>query len=1134
MTSSKSLRADPLPSSISLSPAHKQKLPPSPTESESPTKSPHCRKPSYDFFPKRNRGFPRRTSHAMKAGIEYDLPKEPLPPSPPSNITNNKPRKWGERLSSLLPMLTSSATDSSSTNITRKPITLSVHGKVSPTSTLPPPPYKEYDSKHSPPIDPLDTPATTDSEKGTSPPSLTGGEFLLSSSNMLPSDQADLTQSATMPILQTEIPHSALGIDEQPQIASVTGSIAQSGSEAQISAMQDAVPKPPASRNGSTDEGLGDLRGARKLRKNSASPKRPRANSYQAGPSIPVPGIKPSSTMPLAEIRGRSVSSHPTLSVPDIGAPPAMPPPPIPRPSSRGVSPKSGGQSPNRGRIRKSWMPGGRSRSNSIEVSSPQAKMQAWIMTEENTSEYNPSFLKNAEKVPELWNENGNVLVYLYPRSSGCGPSFKVPEFTVSSSYLFNELLAAEPTSAVGQRSRSFGGRASLSVDDALQSPPAIQVDDYTSELKLYLPVARPSASTHLVAPGQGGDDELDRLIAIRNLFAFLTGQPLVGTKARPTVFLAFLEIADLLEEYSFTGIDGTGFGNAVDMSFSFYCDYLGLSDCRHSREKTVEALILGERMRNIDLYNEAFAHSAGKYSAIIDLHLPLFDKISPRTRQRLERAHIDLVNRQHNVNDHLEQFEFPSIFSGIANSTSISEMKNIRFKVWRNSFTKMRSFMLSYYKSTFGSWPPKASSKKNPFMESGLNRLVLKMLYSDMCALYDLLVDRTDLTSRVIDQAPELSSDPEKITRSAIRNIMSEYDRSRPPVLPPIPFDLPQLPTVQSIHETYSNLSAKDQAKFDKKLKEHELLLILNKAYNYDTNGIKLPFLDQFKEFESREAKGKMKQDIIDQRIGYWIFLYAVLQSLPMLVVDAPGLKHTEGTEYFLCQPPMGQPPWAEDGQVRKMWYEVAGGGGLVELSTDAVMYSVEATYHRSHCWLAAKQWEGLEEDDAPPPEPVMSPLEPPRAIFEGGAGILGSPPPVVGPSTPSPPLGTPPPAVHTRNLSPARLRASRASRSSIAIGLEPVPMDPPTSVFGPHQRSSSLGPRPPSAFLANRCISGSNLAGMGTPRAGTPTTIAATSGTTFDDILGGGTDDKAKTKEKQKEKEKEKKPSKKKGFFF
>ncbi|KAM3562370.1 hypothetical protein MY1884_001869 [Beauveria asiatica] len=1109
----------------------KQQLPPSPAESESPTKSPVRRRPSHDLFPGRNLGSPTRTSQVVTPTDRHDLPRAPPSPSPPRNLTKTKARKWGQRLSTFLPLLTSSAPDLSSISIRRKPVSFSEHGKISPTET-PPPPYKEYDSNHSPPTDPLDTSFTADSGQGLASPPLSGGDFLLDNTHAFPA-QADLPQSGIRPVVQTGIPHSELGMDEQPQIASATGPIVQPSSTAQALPHEETAAQEQPARSSSPDEATGDLRGPRKLRKISDSAKRPRANSYQAGPSVPVPSIRPSSTMPIPELRGRSVSSQPTLSVTEIGATSSMPPPPVPRPSSRIASPKNVNQSPSRGRLRKSWMPGGRSRSNSVDVSSPSAKMQAWIMTDENNSEYNPSFLKKGEKVPELWNEIGTVLVYLYPRSSGCGPSFKVPEFTVSSSYLFNELLASETSSTVGHpRSRSFGGRDSLSVDDAsrMHSPPMGPSDDFSGELKLYLPVARPSASTHLVAPGQGGDNELDRLIAIRNLFAFLTGQPLVGTKSRPTVFLAFLEIADLLEEYNFTGMDGTGFGNAVDMSFGFYCDFLGLSDCRHSREKTVEALILGERMRNVDLYNEAFAHAAGKYSAIIDLRLPLFAKISPRTRQRLERAHIDLVNRQQNVNDYLEQFEFPSIFAGIANSTSISEMKNIRFKSWRNSFSRMRSFMLSYYKSAFGSWPPKASSKKNPFMESGLNRLVLKMLYSDMCALYDLLVDRTDLTSRVIDHTPELSSDPDKITRSAIRNIMSEYDRSRPPVLPPIPFDLPQLPTVQAIHETYSNLSAKNQAKFDKKLKEHELLLILNKAYNYDTNAIQLPFLEQFKEFESREAKGKMKQDIVDQRIGYWIFLYAVLQSLPMLVVDAPGLKHTEGTEYFLCQPPMGQPPWAEDGQVRKLWYEVAGGGGVVELSADAVMYSVEATYHRSHCWLAAKQWEGLDGANQVPPEPVMSPLEPPRSIFESSDGALGGPPLVPGPSTPSPPLGTPPLAAHSRTLSPGGARASSAFRSSILIGLEPLAIDPPASVFGPHQRSSSLGPRPQSAFMGHS-ISGSNLAGMSTPRTGTPNTIAPTSGATFDDILAGGSDNKAK---KEKEKEKEKKSVKKKGFFF
>lgn len=710
-----------------------------------------------------------------------------------------------------------------------------------------------------------------------------------------------------------------------------------------------------------------------------------------------------------------------------------------------------------------------------------------------------------------------------------------------------------EGHSPVTDRTTTFGGRDNLSAHDAARtavapaSPPAappVVVDDPYA-LRLYLPAAPPTASAHLSAPGEVARAELDRLIAIRNLFAFLTGQPLVGTKSRPTMFHAFVEIAALLQEFGFSNPDGTNFGEAVELSFGFYSEQLALSDCRLSREKTVEALILGERMRCVDLYNEAFAHAAGKYAAIVDLQLPLFDQVSSITRQRLERAHLDLLSRQHNVNQHLEQFEFPSLFAGIAASTSIPELRQVRFKTWRSSFGRMRHFVSGYYRATFGSWPPKASSKKNPFAESGLNRLVLKVLYSDMCALYDLLVDRNSLTSRVMDEVPAISDAPSKMTTSALRNMLSEFDRSKPPVLPPIPFDLPQLPSMRAIHETFDAMSSKDQARMEKRIKEHELILILNKAYNYDTNRIELPFLDQFKEFEVREGRGKVTQDLVDQRIGYWLFLYVVLQSLPMLVVDAPGVKYTEGVEYFLCEPPMGNLPWIEDGQVRKMWYEVTGGGGIVELSADAVMFSVEATYHRSHCWLAAKHWEGLDEafggdedGDGNIREPFsplstgdspLSPLQPPTPIFSGPepASSLGTPPsPRGGPGTPSPPPGGLQPALRLRNhnLQPAQ-RSRQYSRSSIAMGLEPVPMEPP-NVFGGHNRSSSnMGFRPPSRnVMAMGCRSSSvgNLVGIMPPSgSSSPAPMgkpAATSGATFDDILGESTSQKKPAAAKKK----------------
>lgn len=119
----------------------------------------------------------------------------------------------------------------------------------------------------------------------------------------------------------------------------------------------------------------------------------------------------------------------------------------------------------------------------------------------------------------------------------------------------------------------------------------------------------------------------------------------------------------------------------------------------------------------------------------------------------------------------------FPGIFAGIANSTSNSDFRHVRFKNWKNSFISMRSFILKYYKHQFGSWPPKARSKKNPFTESGLNRQVLRTLYSDLCALYDLLVDREQMTTRMFNQAThDEPVDPAHAEIVALRKLLEEY----------------------------------------------------------------------------------------------------------------------------------------------------------------------------------------------------------------------------------------------------------------------------------------------------------------------------------------------------------------------
>ncbi|KAK2603728.1 hypothetical protein QQS21_004104 [Conoideocrella luteorostrata] len=743
-------------------------------------------------------------------------------------------------------------------------------------------------------------------------------------------------------------------------------------------------------------------------------------------------------------------------------------------------------QSPSKKSLRRSWLSmDGRSRFNSWS-SNEDDNTQVWVLLDDYQSEYNPSFLRTAEKVPELWDDNGNVYVYLYPRGSGCGPSFKVPEFVVSTSNVFNALIHSESDSLSRTRSTGCVGHQRLRVDDAgrMESPFTRSIIEDPDALRLHLPLT-PTASAHLTTLDDGEPTHFGRLISIRNLFAFLTRQPLVGLKTRSKIFDAVLDVANLLQEFGFSSLDGSDFGEVAKLSFKYYLNQMGLSDCRHSPEKTIKALILGERMRCVDLYSEAFAHAAGMYSAIMDQQLSLFNQASLCTQQKLERAHLDLVSRQHSVNEHLEHFDFPSLFAGIANSKSTPELKLVRFKSWRNSFNKMRKFTLNHYRAEFGSWPPKVSNKVHPFTKNGLNRLALKALYADMCALYDLLVDRTMLTSRTMDELPVVSDNLSELSLSALRTILSEFDRSKPPVLPPIPFDVPRLPSV------------KDQSKMGRVFKEYELFPLLSESYNQDENGAGLPFISKFKDFEIRESRGNVLKNLVDQRIGYWLFLYAVLQSLPLLVVDAPGVKHTEDVEYFLCEPPMNNLPWVSDQEVRKMWYEVIGGGGLVELSADAVMFSIQATYHRSYCWIAAKQWEDLNSADEPPLE------EPLGLLLQHSATSSRNSTPLSGSSVQSPLPGDSHHALHSTRFSTSQ-QASQFSRLSIAMGLEPITFES-ENVLGSHNPNNPVDRRLPHKHLSMRTSSSVNLVyptGRDHSMALQAKSVT-TSGATFDDIL-------------------------------
>lgn len=450
---------------------------------------------------------------------------------------------------------------------------------------------------------------------------------------------------------------------------------------------------------------------------------------------------------------------------------------------------------------------------------------------------------------------------------------------------------------------------------------------------------------------------DTDTLVTYRNFFAFLIGQSLLATQQHPDIFDVFLRISDILHLYAFSNVDGSSFGEIAASSFDCYVEELNLADVRQSREKTIEAIVLGERMRSISLYTEGFVHAAGKFDSIKEFQSPKFGMISHKTATRIARAAMDLDNREATINVKLKDFEFPAIFSGIMNSAMAEEGKTMNFKRWRAAFNSTRSFVIDYYKSKYGSWLPKAKSKKNNLTTSGLNRLVLLDMYRDMSSLYDLLVDRSNLTGRTADGflTEDEGSDYESILHRAMRKVLSEYDRSTPPVQPPIPFDLPLYHTHKGPR---SGDVKKDPRARSKKLHKDEVVRILQQSHNMDAEQ-HTPFLEAFRQFEFKQASGETMDDLWDLRSGQWLFLYAVIQSLPMLVVDAPGVRFTEGVEYFLCEVPRSGIPWGREDSARtRTWFGVGGGAQVVSLPTDIVEHGVEGVFRRSHCWKRAQQW--------------------------------------------------------------------------------------------------------------------------------------------------------------------------------
>ncbi|KAF8243098.1 hypothetical protein K440DRAFT_637799 [Wilcoxina mikolae CBS 423.85] len=514
--------------------------------------------------------------------------------------------------------------------------------------------------------------------------------------------------------------------------------------------------------------------------------------------------------------------------------------------------------------------------------------------------------------------------------------------------------------------------------------------DEQRIMYKIYYPIIEDDLASRPVTPSKklkkqpktsvaDAGDRLQRLIEARNLFAFLSRAPLVASQKKALPFDIFSKIfvqLNFQEDMTARKIQ------LAEGHLQTYIDELKLDDIRNDDDAIVEALVMGEMWHSVRLYHEGFIHASGRW-ADIDNH-PGLQMVSATTISRLDRAHIDLHQiRLVNIKNRIPNFEFPSVWVG--------EGRYPEYKSWRNGYDRMRSLIMHHMKYVFGSWPPKAGKhgKGGGSTETGgLNRIVLKRLYDDVCCVYDLTVDREWLHGeRIHFEGTQGSSDGEESGdgkdrnerhRKTMRTIMGEFDKSSVPVQPEIPFDLPRLP--YRLSSTTRKKKVGLFARFSKKFKSEEISEVLQNSYNPDAvqQYSDSHLVKSFMEMEREFGLNKTIEDLINARRGAWIFIYCLLQSLVLVVVDGQGLRYGEGVEYFLCENVKGISPWEKGSnrrQTRMSGLWVNGPGGILLNSSgmsSAINLGInpddeiEMTYRRSHCWEAAEDWRLVRADSS------------------------------------------------------------------------------------------------------------------------------------------------------------------------
>ncbi|KAM3515298.1 hypothetical protein MY11210_001039 [Beauveria gryllotalpidicola] len=431
----------------------------------------------------------------------------------------------------------------------------------------------------------------------------------------------------------------------------------------------------------------------------------------------------------------------------------------------------------------------------------------------------------------ELWASNGNCLIYLYGKGQcNAGASFRVD---------LAALIATGCYAFIEKYMDKQGHNFDLPKTDA----------DWNR--------VRPSQNVPLyiqAVPGSTRSEIARQHLSIRNLLAWMTGLPLVGTHLGGEIVTLFQNMV------TYRPLDADSTADLLA-----YLEVAGYLDIVAQPDHALAILYVAEYLRHRDLYTRAFVHCVGmreqlyrstEYTAKLD---SATEGLGSFLDEELSESRLGLPL---GVRAHLERF---------------------------------RSALLAFYTAKFGYFPPRDFDAK-----------VIKTMLEDFEALYDLLVDDGVEMCGMFGGNSGGGLCTLQIIRS-FDNRNSFESRQHP---------LPLLPNAPDVRKTrrMSWLGRKDKGKPADRLIAHTALI---KASNWRESSFRNDLVRMYREFEgksleSRANKGDKPDDvsITDARKVRWILIYAMCQVLRSISRQAPQVAG-EQAPYFLSASITELPPW-------------------------------------------------------------------------------------------------------------------------------------------------------------------------------------------------------------------------------